>query len=318
MKPNAKKGMVIRMKKDVKYRIGKNSAGTVIGIVMLLIFGGITLWLYLSKNGAFFFGLLLSLVMLAVNAASLYNELFYKIIIDSEGLYYRTAPSDGKKYGYSDIAKVWVSFGKNLNGTESEYCNVRLCSGEDIKFLFFPYDAEGIGYLMKMVEKQRERETHKRYGDDTQIYHISGKFLGKTRIVISAVILLITVLLEIALIRNTVLALIIPIGIILAAVDFSYNLIRYFCFAVRIEPEGFFVRTNPFDGKYYNYSVIRDCKVVMKKHKHRDRGRVTHTMYYYYFVFWDRDGVDRKFQFEKAVSSHEIGVLKDRITRAKR
>lgn len=68
MNPNAKKGMVIRMKKDVKYRIGKNNAGTVIGIVMLLIFGGVTLWLYLSKNGAFFFGLLLSLVMLAVNA----------------------------------------------------------------------------------------------------------------------------------------------------------------------------------------------------------------------------------------------------------
>lgn len=303
------------MNKDWKYRIGKNNAGTVMGILMLLLFGGVTLWLYLSNNGAFLFGLILTLVMLAIDLAAVYNALFHRVLIGDKSLYYQTSPQNKKEYKYTEIAKVWVSSGKNLNGTESDYCNVRLCSGEDIKFSFFPNETEGIEYLIERVERCGNTDKIPSASDDN-VYKIDGRFLGKTRIVISVVILVMTVVLEIALYKNPFMRYMIAVGIVAVLSAFIYNLVRYFCFSVKIEVEGFYVRTNPFDGKYYNYSVIKKCKAVMKEYTHRRKGHGTERMYCYYFVFTDRDGITRKFQFEKAVNGYEIEILKDRILRA--
>ena len=303
------------MHKDWKYRIGKNGTGTVVGIFMLLLFGGVTLWLYLSENGAFFFGLLLTLVMLAIDLAAIYNTLFHKVLIGDKSLYYQTSPKNRKEYKYTEISKVWVSFGKTLNGTESAYCNVRLRTGEDIKFLFYPYDGEGIEYLTERVEKYKSTNKAPSVSDDG-VYKIDGRFLGKTRIVISAVILVMTVVLEIALFQNSFMRYMIAVGIIAVLSAFIYNLVRYFCFYVKIEAEGFYVRTTPFDGKYYNYSVIKKCKAVRKEYTRRRKGHGIERMYCYYFVFCDRDGVTRKFQFEKAVNGYEIEVLKARIIQA--
>lgn len=304
------------MRKDYKYKIGGNSTGTILGLFMLVLFGGITIWLYLSKNGAFLFGMILTVIMLLINLAALYNILFHKIFIGQSCLYYQTSPTNGKEYKYSEISEVRISSGKSLNGMESDYCNIRFTSGGDIKFPFFPDESEGIEYLMDRVDAYKAFEKEQPANDKNTVYYITGKFLGITRIVIASIMLVISVFLEIALFQNKMLRLIIPIGIVFTCAVLIYNLIRFFCLDVRIEEDGFYVRTGLFDGRYYNYTDIKKCKTVMKEYKHNRRGHGTQRMYYYFFVFTDRSDITRKIQFEKAVNGYEIGVLRERIIKA--
>lgn len=301
------------MRKDYKYKIGGNSTGTILGLFMLVLFGGITVWLYTSKNGGFLFGMILTVVMLIINIAALYNILFHKIFIGQSCLYYQTSPTNGKEYKYSEISEIWISSGKSSNGMEIDCCNVRLASGEDIKFPFYPDESEGIEYLMNRVDSYKSVEPEK---NANTVYYITGKFLGITRIVIASVIFALTVFFEIALFQNKVFRLILPIGIVFTMAALIYNLIRYFCLDVRIEEEGFYVRTGLLDGRYYKYTDIKKCKAVAKEYKHHRRGHGTQRMYYYFFVFTDRSDITRKFQFEKAVNGYEIGVLRERIIKA--
>lgn len=105
-------------------------------------------------------------------------------------------------------------------------------------------------------------------------------------------------------------------GIAFVAAAFVVLTIRYRCFKVRIDRSGFYVQTNPFNGKYYRYDRIKSCGAVEKVYRHRRSSGGFRRTHYFYFIFTDRDGEQRKFQFQKDICRHEIEVLQDRIDEA--
>lgn len=97
------------------------------------------------------------------------------------------------------------------------------------------------------------------------------------------------------------------IGLTIATICLLFN--SYFFFQVKIEKEGFYCRTNPFNGHYYVYEKIKKCHTIRKVVRHRRGER----RYYFFFVFVDANGKKRKFQYSEDVYEQEIRVLKERI-----
>lgn len=306
------------MRKDQwEYKISAGFTGVVLSFIMLAIFGGISIWLYTGKNGAFLFGMILTVIMFVVFLVALYRAVFYKVLIGKDGLYYQTNPGNGKYYDYSEIEKAWISSGRNLNGTEGNYCNYETIDGKLIRFPFFPADFEGIEYLLKSIEAKANNMAEGNADDSNREYQINGKVYGKASIVIAFVLLTVFVVLGVSLAQYEVLQFAFASSIIVAAIILVAVVIRYLSFKVQIESTGFYFRSNPFNGNYYEYSEIKSCEEVMKVYKHHRRGEGTTRTYYFYFIFTDKNGKTRKFQFEKPIFEHEVNVLKARIENAK-
>ncbi|MEG2036389.1 MAG: hypothetical protein RRZ93_00205 [Ruthenibacterium sp.] len=122
--------------------------------ILLAVFGGLSIWLYCSNNGAYIFSAFLTAAVIVLIPVCIYRAVFVKVLIGEEGVYHQTKPGNGKYYEYADIIKAWDSSGKCLNGTEEYYCNFMLANGQVIKFLYFACDDDGIEYFLKRVEKK--------------------------------------------------------------------------------------------------------------------------------------------------------------------
>lgn len=86
--------------------------------------------------------------------------------------------------------------------------------------------------------------------------------------------------------------------------------VRYFCFRIYIGGRGFYFRTNPWNGGYYEYSEVSSCKVeTVASHS----ARSAETYSYSYFTFSLKNGERKKARFEKSFHGEEIEVLKKRI-----
>ena len=95
----------------------------------------------------------------------------------------------------------------------------------------------------------------------------------------------------------------------------SYQYIKKDDKEIQIQKDGFYCRTNPFDGKYYQYSEITDCKLVEERKKFgyvRGRG-VRETHYFYYLIFTDATNKKHKILYNKALFEREMNVLVSRI-----
>lgn len=114
----------------------------------LLIFGGVSLWLYRSGNGAVLFTGILTAAMLGLTLYNLYRALFVRLLIGKYGFYFRTRPGRGTYYQYADIAEAWESSAK---GAASYYLNFRPAGGPVVKFAFQAYQSDGIDYLLEQV-----------------------------------------------------------------------------------------------------------------------------------------------------------------------
>lgn len=90
-------------------------------------------------------------------------------------------------------------------------------------------------------------------------------------------------------------------------------IIRYFCFKIYIGKDGFFFQTNPFDGRYYKYSDIKNCNEELITSMHDTTSGARETVYHYYFTFTAKSGESKKVKFEKSVYEREINILKERI-----
>lgn len=89
----------------------------------------------------------------------------------------------------------------------------------------------------------------------------------------------------------------------------SHNLF----YKILIQKDGFYCRTNPFDGKYYKYSEISNChltEVVQRQGSVRNGTR--RTGYSYYFTFTDSIGKPHKILYDKALFQREMEVLMER------
>lgn len=139
-----------------KYKIGTDLFAFVPLSISLLIFGGVSIWLYTEKNGAVLFTGFLTAILIICAIYNIYRVLFVKILIGEDGFYHKAGISGGKYYKYSDIAEAWQSNGKTINGTVSYYLNYKTSDGKTVKFQFLPFQDEGIEYLLEKINGKGE------------------------------------------------------------------------------------------------------------------------------------------------------------------
>lgn len=296
-----------------KYKIRSRKMPVVLTLIMFATFGGLTAWLYSTDNGAFIFTGLFSAILLALVVATSYRLAFFKVLIGKDGFYYQTGPSNGKFYNYADVEKAWINSGKAQNRANEDYCNIEIHGMPVIRFQFFYADSKGIDYLIKRIETSAKKKTTECRNEKAE-YLIDGKVFGKTRIVIAIVLLIVVSAIEAVIIIVTDIPYLAIPGIAMSLFVIIYLINSNMFFKVKIEKNGFYCRTNPFNGQYYEYNEITNCKRIKKVIRTRayfyeaDLPR-----YYFFFEFTDVCGRTRKFQFEDQIHGHEVDVLKERI-----
>ena len=99
---------------------------------------------------------------------------------------------------------------------------------------------------------------------------ITGRPNGKSYLVLAGVILallvflLLPILLHSVTTHNNSLALLSGIGAVAMVGILVYLAARYRCFQVKMDAQGFYLRTTPFTGKYYRYAEIKECREVRR------------------------------------------------------
>ncbi len=152
---------------------------------------------------------------------------------------------------------------------------------------------------------------------------ITGRPNGKSYLVLAGVILALLVFLLLPILLHSVtthknsLALLSGVGAVAMVGILVYLAVRYRCFQVKMDAQGFYLRTTPFNGQYYRYTDIKECREVRRVYRPRGAqgSRAPHS-YAFLFFFTDGSGVTRQFFFQKERFSHEIQVLKARIAAA--
>lgn len=318
-----------RMREKWAYKI-RPTQGFIFVFILLALFGGLTVWLYLVHNGAYIFTALFTALVLLLLAVGLYRAAFCKIYIGERGFYHQTRPGDGKYYLYTEIREAWVSSGQALNGAKENFCNYITADGQTHKFQIFYKAQDGVAYLVRRVEEAGGGPAEDA-GAETALpaagnqpahgrweYQITGKQNVLPAIVMSFIIGAVFTAL-------TIHQLVKPDPSVMGALCYSftavvflgifvYSLLRWFCFKVYIGRRGFYFRTTPFNGKYYKYTDVKRCRVEQKTYR---QNHSADTLYYYYFIFTLRNGKTKKFRFEKPISGREVAVLQERIERAK-
>lgn len=301
-----------------KYRIGARKAPVILTLIMFAVFGGLTAWLYSTNNGAFIFTGLFSAILLALVIATSHRLAFFKVLIGKDSFYYQTGPSNGKLYDYSEVEKAWINSGEAQNRSVQDYCNIEITGGSVIRFQFFDADERGVDYLIKRIEASAGKDTAERRKEKAE-YAIDGKVFVKTRIVVGLVLLILVTIISAVIAKATGhIYLAIPGGVmVLVGLVSLINSNMYF--KIKIGETGFDYRTNPFNGKYFEYSEIVCCRRIKKVVYHRKHiGDADLPSYFFFFEFTDVHGVTRKFQFEDPIHGHEVDVLKERIEKANR
>ena len=309
------------------YKVGGRPQGLILSLFVFVLFGGMTFYFYLqiNRHGAFLFGFLLAILVLFLIFFSVFRGLFIKVLIAEDGFYHQTKPRNGKYYTYGQIKEAWRSEGKQFNGSQGYFCGFETWKGEIVKFSFFPFEEEGITYLIQRV---KECHTSNYYTNpcNRQKYTINGKPHGKTTIAVALVFLLLFLVGTMPAILQAV-----PTGFGITGLFFTgvtllsiiilciLLIIRYQCFKVQIEDTGFYFQSSPFNGKYYLYEDIKSYKIEKKVyHQHSTMDGTHSTLHYYYFIFTDRNGKSVKFQFQKPFFDHEVEILKERIEHVKK
>ena len=290
----------------IKYKITSGKTPVIVSAIMFVLFFSLYLWLKINNNGAMLLVGIFLLIMATVFLLTLFRLFFYKLIIYEDGFFYQTTPFNGKYFSFSQVEKAWLSQGTETNGYNSQYLNFTV-ECDNIHIQYFYNDEKAVKYFIKQSEK---------FAVNKENYVIDGKFMGKTRIIISIVLLVIICALEFISINYFGFNIVNILGFLLALSIVVLTVINYFCFRVDIGSDGFYLKTSPFNGKFYNYDEISSCKTIKKKVSrkiHRRRhGGIT---YYFFFCFTDSDGKEHRFQFESPIHQHEIEILKQRITK---
>lgn len=299
--------------KEWKYKIGKDRVAVLLMLMMSGMFGGAAAWLYKADNGAFIPVSMIAGLMVLVFLLTLHRFFFYKVLIGEDGFYYQTNIGNGKFYSYREVEKAWMSSGTDQNGGTKQYCNIAVPGKSVIRFLFFFQDECAVNYLIGQVE-QFFQNTESDGNREKEEYLIDGKVFGKMQMGIGAVIVAMIVSLNLFLVKKVGLTLIGNLGVVMALVVACLLCNRYFFFQVKIKKDGFYCRTNPFDGCYYTYEEIVACRTIRKIVRHRQGyWDAAQRRYYFFFEFTDFHGKNHKFQFEQEIYEQEIRVLKERI-----
>ena len=304
-------------KKKWKHKITSGLTGVILSFIMLAIFGGLAIWFHVSQNDAIIIGRILVIFAAVAFVLALYRAVFFKVLIDKDGFFYQTAPGNGRYYHYYEIRKMWISSGNETNSQQMTYCNFETNEGKISRFFFMGVNLDAVDYLMKRVETVETADSSKATDDGRDLV-ISGKVQGGIRIAVVVFILAILLLLAKSLAEQGLPPITYMLPIAMAAVAVVVLVIHNMFYKIQIEKDGFYCRTNPFDGKYYQYSEITDCKLVEERKKFGSvRGRgVRETHYFYYLIFTDTTNKTHRILYNKALFEQEMNVLVSRIEQA--
>ena len=298
---------------EYKYTITGKKLPVILTAILTGLFGGLSVWTYKTDNSVSIVLFMFTILMFFAFILTVYHLLFFKVLIGLNGFYYQTHIGNGKFYNYDKVDKVWISSGKTQGGAKAQYCNISLINKEILRIPFLFADEKGVKYLIKKVNNYclKSVKTEK---DET--YAIDGKTFGKSKLILGLLIVALIALSNIFIIRKFSFVVIPSIVICIFAIFLilNYNL----WFKVKIEKDGFYCRTTPFNGRYYKYSEIKDCRIVekvVKRHRY-DTGTPITKSYYFFFVFYDTAGKKHVFQYEDQIHEHEINILKKRIDEA--
>ena len=298
-----------------KYKINGGWPTLIMASVMLAIFGGITAWLYTTRNGAFIGGLIVTACMAIGFILSVCSVLFFKVFVDKDGFFCQTAPGNGRYYRYSEIRNMWLSSGRETNARQPTYCNFETVEGKRTRFLVLGPNIDAVDYMIERVEtmgiKSEEDDL------DREIVITGKKEAGFVLIptILSVLMAVVAVMIFLA---SNLPPILVAIPIIFELVSLSQILSLALFYKVQLQKDGFYCRTNPFDGRYYRYSDILDCRLVESQRKFGSpykRG-VRQTYYFYDMKFVDRAHQTHRLPYNKSLYEGEIDELVARIERA--
>ena len=305
-------------KKQWKHKITGGKAGLILSFIMLVGFSALAFWFHATDNSAIIIGRIVVIFAALAFALALYRALFFKVLIGRDGFFYQSNPGNGRHYRYSEIRKAWVSSGRESSRQEMTYCNYETADGKVVRFFITGADTDAVEYFLQRVEAV-DMVSHDNKTDDMRDLTISGKVQGIQRI--AAVIFIVTIFLILV---NSLVEVGIPpivniIPIIASLVSVIYVIIQYCFYKIEIQKEGFFCRTNPFNGQYYRYCDIAYCatKEIRRKFGSIWDPGVRKTRYFHILIFADRSGNKRKVLYNKALFEYEINVLVSRIEKEK-
>ena len=290
-----------------KYKITSNWTAVIAVAITTAVSGGFTFWLYTAHDGAFvgLGGLTAFFAIICVLSA--YGAMSFKLLVDQNGFYFRTKPGNGRYYRYREIRSMWLATDKETDLQQATYCNFETMDGKRSRFLVLDPQLDAVDYMIERVEavgNNREEDNRDRE------FVIPGKRKVGGLVIFSMFVFPVLYLIF----RWTSMPLILRI---IPFIAFLVPTVQVFSrglfFKLKIQKDGFYCRTNPFDGRYYRYGDILDCCLV-----EAERGTRRHETYYaYYMKFTDRANRTHRVLYDKSLYEREMNELVARIERAK-
>lgn len=290
-----------------KYKITGNWTAVIAVAITTAVSGGFTFWLYTAHDGAFvgLGGLTAFFAIICVLSA--YGAMSFKLLVDQNGFYFRTKPGNGRYYRYREIRSMWLATDKETDLQQATYCNFETMDGKRSRFLVLDPHLDAVDYMIERVEAvgaSREED------DRDREFVIPGKRKVGGLVIFSMFVFPVLYLIF----RWTSMPLILRM---IPFIAFLVPTVRVFSrglfFKLKIQKDGFYCRTNPFDGRYYRYGDILDCCLV-----EAERGTRRHETYYaYYMKFTDRANRTHRVLYDKSLYEREMNELVARIERAK-
>ena len=290
-----------------KYKITGNWTAVIAVAITTAVSGGFTFWLYTAHDGAFvgLGGLTAFFAIICVLSA--YGAMSFKLLVDKDGFYFRTKPGNGRYYRYREIRSMWLATDKETDLQQATYCNFETMDGKRTRFLVLDPQLDAVDYMIERVEAvgaSREED------DRDREFVIPGKKKVGGLVIFAMFVFPVLYLIF----RWTSMPLIlrmIPVAALLVPTVQVFS--RGLFFKLKIQKDGFYCRTNPFDGRYYRYGDILDCCLV-----EAERGTRRHETYYaHYMKFTDRANRTHRVLYDKSLYEREMNELVARIERAK-
>ena len=303
-------------KKQWKHKIGGNLVGTILVFIMTVGMAALCIWFEKSSNGAILLGRIILVVFAVAFALSLYRVVFFKVLIGRDGFFYQSAPGNGRYYRYSELRNAWVSSGKETNSTSTFYLQFETREGSITRIAILEADTDAADYLVKRVAAVAASDATG-MEDDQRDHIISGKIKGLTKIAVIGSIFAIVMWLSYTLFEEGLPPLTYALSAIAVFCAFAYVIMHYFFYRIEILRDGFYCRTNPFNGRSYNYREITNCKLLESRKRYGSAYRrgVRKTHYLDYLVFTDKTGKEHRIMYDKGLFEREMRILESRINK---
>ena len=250
-----------------KHRIGGGvSCGTVLVFLMTAGMAALCLWFHRTGNGAIVLGRIILAIFAAAFILSLYRTVFFKVLIGRDGFFYQSAPGNGRYCRYSEIRRAWISSGRETNAVTAICLIYETRGGKTVRIPITGADTDAADYLIERVEAVSASGVAG-MEDDHGDYLVSGKVQGLTRMAVLCAILGVIIWLSSSLAQAGLPPISYVVPVIAACCAMIDAVTRYCFYKIEIRRDGFYCRTNPFNGRFYQYRDIADCRLVERRYK---------------------------------------------------